>query len=154
MDNPSDDNPKKNSESPVGINGGRDQTLIVRNMLVVVLAFTSGFIDALSFLGFGVFASVQTANTVLLGLAIGSGKILEALVSLVAITGYIGGVAIVARIVDPTPVQQKIWPRAVTKSFVIEVLVLLLSVEFPNLERATPLLVNAASSFGFIANTL
>jgi uncharacterized membrane protein YoaK (UPF0700 family) len=126
MDNPSDDNPKKNSESAVGINGGRDQTLIVRNMLVVVLAFTSGFIDALSFLGFGVFASVQTANTVLLGLAIGSGKILEALVSLVAITGYIGGVAIVARIVDPTPVPQRIWPRAVTKSFVIEVLVLLL----------------------------
>ena len=51
-------------------------------MLVVVLAFTSGFIDALSFLGLGVFASVQTGNTVLLGLAIGSGKIFQALVSL------------------------------------------------------------------------
>ncbi|MGA9154867.1 MAG: DUF1275 family protein, partial [Candidatus Nitrosopolaris sp.] len=64
MNNPSDDTPKKDpSESPVGINGGTGQTLIVRNMLVVVLAFTSGFIDALSFLGLGVFASVQTANT-------------------------------------------------------------------------------------------
>jgi Protein of unknown function (DUF1275) len=69
MSNPSDDNPSKNpSESPVDINGARGQTVIVRNMLVVVLAFTSGFIDALSFLGLGVFASVQTGNTVLLGL--------------------------------------------------------------------------------------
>jgi uncharacterized membrane protein YoaK (UPF0700 family) len=124
MNNPSDDTPKKDpSESPVGINGARSQTVIVRNF---VLAFTSGFIDALSFLGLGVFASVQTANTVLLGLSIGSENILQALVSLVAITCYIGGVAIGARIVDPTPVPQKIWPRAVTKAFAIEVLVLLL----------------------------
>lgn len=126
MNNPSDDTPKKDpTESPVGINGARGQTLIVRNMLVVVLAFTSGFIDALSFLGLGVFASVQTANTVL-GLSIGSENILQPLVSLVAITCYIGGVAIGARIVDPTPVPQKIWPRAVTKAFASEVLVLLL----------------------------
>ncbi|MFY9798401.1 MAG: YoaK family protein [Candidatus Nitrosopolaris sp.] len=124
MNNPSDDTPKKDpSESPVGINGARSQTVIVRNF---VLAFTSGFIDALNFLGLGVFASVQTANTVLLGLSIGSENILQALVSLVAITCYIGGVAIGARIVDPTPVPQKIWPRAVTKAFAIEVLVLLL----------------------------
>ncbi|MGB8933679.1 MAG: YoaK family protein, partial [Candidatus Nitrosopolaris sp.] len=74
MNNPSDDTPKKDpSESPVGINGARSQTVIVRNF---VLAFTSGFIDALSFLGLGVFASVQTANTVLLGLSIGSENIL------------------------------------------------------------------------------
>jgi len=127
MSNPSDDNPSKNpSESPVDINGARGQTVIVRNMLVVVLAFTSGFIDALSFLGLGVFASVQTGNTVLLGLAIGSGKIFQALVSLAAITGYIGGVALGARIVDPTPGTQKIWSKAVTKDFIMEVLVLLL----------------------------
>ena len=80
----------------------------------------------LYFLGLGVFASVQTGNTVLLGLAIGSGKIFQALVSLVAITGYIGGVTLGARIVDPTPVTQKIWSKAVTKAFIMEVLVLLL----------------------------
>ena len=84
MNNPSDDNPSKKNppDSPVDINGARGQSVIMRNMLVVVLAFTSGFIDALSFLGLGVFASVQTGNTVLLGLAIGSGKIFQALVSL------------------------------------------------------------------------
>jgi uncharacterized membrane protein YoaK (UPF0700 family) len=128
MNNPSDDNSSKKNppESPVDINGGRGQTVFMRDMLIVLLAFTSGFIDALSFLGLGVFASVQTGNTVLLGLAIGSGKIFQTLVSLTAITGYIGGVALGARIVDPTLVPQKIWPTAVTKAFSIEVLVLLL----------------------------
>jgi hypothetical protein len=76
MNNPSDDTPK-DPESTIGINSARGQTLIVRNTLVVVLAFTSGFIDALAFLRVGVFASVQTANTVLLGLAFGSGNILS-----------------------------------------------------------------------------
>jgi len=46
MNNPSDDTPK-DQESPVDINSARGQTLIVRSTLVVVLAFTSGFIDAL-----------------------------------------------------------------------------------------------------------
>lgn len=126
MNNPSDDNPSKKNppDSPVDINGARGQSVIMRNMLVVVLAFTSGFIDALSFLGLGVFASVQTGNTVLLGLAIGSGKIFQALVSLAAITGYIGGVALGARIVDPIPVPPKIWPIAITKALIVEVLVL------------------------------
>src|SRR5205807_6232889 len=129
MSNPSDDNPSKNpSESPVDINGARGQTVIVRNMLVVVLAFTSGFIDALSFLGLGVFASVQTGNTVFLGLAIGSGNIFQALVSLAAITGFIGGVALGARIVDPSPVAQKIWSKVVSKDYILEVLVLLVLV--------------------------
>lgn len=80
--------------------------------------------DALSFLGLNVFASVLTGNTFLLGLGIGGGNILQALVSLVAILGYIGGVALGARIVDPTPVSQKIWPGAVTRALIIEVLAL------------------------------
>jgi hypothetical protein len=42
MNNPSDDTPK-DSGSPVGINSARGQTLILRNTLVLVLAFTSGF---------------------------------------------------------------------------------------------------------------
>jgi uncharacterized membrane protein YoaK (UPF0700 family) len=99
MNNPSDDSPTKKvpSESPIGSNCTRGQTVNVRNMLVLVLAFTSGFVDVLSFLGFNVFASVMTANTVLLGIAIGSGNILHALGSLLALVGYIGGVALGAR---------------------------------------------------------
>jgi hypothetical protein len=50
-------------------------------------------------------------------------RILQPLVSLVAIVGYIAGVTLGARIVDPTPVPQKIWQGAVTRALMIEVLV-------------------------------
>jgi uncharacterized membrane protein YoaK (UPF0700 family) len=81
-----------------------NQSLVLRDTLVVVLAFTSGFVDALTFLRLGVFA------TVLVALAIGSGDFLHAVTLLVAILGYISGVAIGARIANPTPLPQKIWP--------------------------------------------
>jgi uncharacterized membrane protein YoaK (UPF0700 family) len=103
-----------------------NQTLILRNTLVVVLAFTSGFIDALAFLRLGVFASVLTGNTILVALAIDSGNILHAAVLLLAILGNIGGVSIGARIANPTPAPEKIWPSAITKALLIEFLALLL----------------------------
>jgi uncharacterized membrane protein YoaK (UPF0700 family) len=126
MNNPSDDIPtdKVPSDSPVGIEGERGQLVNVRDILLVVLAFTSGFIDAISFLGLAVFASVMTGNTVLLGLAIGTANIPLGLGALLALVGYIGGVVLGARIVDPSTVPQEIWPNAVTKAFVVEVLVL------------------------------
>lgn len=97
-----------------------------RNTLVVVLAFTSGFVDAVAFLRLGVFASILTGNTILAALAIDSRNILHAAVLLLAILGYISGVTIGARIVNPTPAPEKIWPSAVTRALLIEFLVLLL----------------------------
>lgn len=109
MNNPSDDAPtnKVPSDSPVGIEGERGELVNVRNMLLVVLAFTSGFIDAISFLGLAVFASVMTWNTVLLGLALGTGNVPLGLGALLALVGYIGGVALGARIVDPVPFHKR-----------------------------------------------
>ncbi|MGA9150903.1 MAG: YoaK family protein [Candidatus Nitrosopolaris sp.] len=103
-----------------------NQTLIMRNTPVVVLAFTSGFVDAVAFLRLGVFASVLTGNTILVALAIDSGNILHAAVLLLAILGYISGVTIGARIANPTPAPEKIWPSAITKALLIEFLGLLL----------------------------
>ena len=103
-----------------------NQILIMRNILVVVLAFTSGFVDAVAFLRLGVFASVLTGNTILVALAIDSGNILHVAVLLLAILGYICGVTIGARIANPTPAQEKIWPSAITKALLIEFLALLL----------------------------
>jgi uncharacterized membrane protein YoaK (UPF0700 family) len=54
----------------------------MRNTLVVILAFTSGFLDAVAFLRLGVFASILTGNTILVALAIDSGNILHAAVLL------------------------------------------------------------------------
>jgi len=124
--NPSDDFPTDTvrSGSSVGSDDKRGQLVKMRNMLIVVLAFTSGFIDAISFLGLAVFASVMTGNTVLLGLAIGTGNIPLGLGALVALAGYIGGVVLGTRIVDQGIIPQKVWPDTVTKAFVIEALVL------------------------------
>ena len=98
----------------------------MRNTLVVVLAFTSGFVDAVAFLRLGVFASVLTGNTILVALAIDSGNIPHAAVLLLAILGYISGVTIGARIANPTQAPEKIWPSAITKTLLIEFLALLL----------------------------
>ncbi len=71
MNNPSDKTPAKNSSKlPANVNDATSQILYLRNILLVALASMSGFMDAKSFIGLDVFASVLTGNTVLLGLAI------------------------------------------------------------------------------------
>lgn len=98
----------------------------IRNVLVLVLAFASGYIDAISFLAMGsVFTSNMTGNTVLLGLALGEGRGLAALRSVIALVGYIGGVAVGSTIVD-RGAKRAIWPSSVTASFAVEFFVLLL----------------------------
>ena len=94
---------------------------------MVVLAFTAGFIDAFSLLGFGVFASVMTGNTIILGLGIARGEPLSsALRSAVAIVAYMGGVAIGTSITDSTPDRKlKTSTFWATNAFVLEFLALL-----------------------------
>lgn len=116
-------------EYPTSVhNAPRDDrsAVTIRNVLVLILAFASGNIDAISYLGMGsVFTSNMTGNTVLLGLALGQGKGLAALRSVIALVGYIGGVAVGSTIVDRGP-KRAIWPSSVTTAFAAEFLVLLL----------------------------
>ncbi len=100
--------------------------ITIRNVLVLILAFASGYIDAISYLGMGsVFTSNMTGNTVLLGLALGQGKGLAAVRSVIALFGYICGVAVGSSIVDRGS-KRVIWPSGVTAAFAVEFLVLLL----------------------------
>ena len=126
MNNPSDKTPAKDSsELPADFNDAKTQTLYLRNILLVVLASMSGYMDAISFIGLNVFASVLTGNTVLLGLAISTGNILNVIVPLVAIAGFIGGVALGNRLAEPNlDFQKKIWSATVTKALSVEVVVL------------------------------
>lgn len=97
---------------------------VVRNALLVALTLTSGYVDAVSYLGLGaVFTSNMTGNTVLLGLALAQSRGLEAQRSGVALLGFVVGVAIGAPIVRRAGKDE--WPRAVTVAFVIEFVVLL-----------------------------
>ena len=108
MNNPSDKIPAKDSSKlPAGVNDAKTQTLYLRNILLVALASMSGFMDAISFIELNVFASVLTGNTVLLGLAICNGNLLNVIVPLVAIMGFIGGVALGNRLAEPNLEFQK-----------------------------------------------
>ena len=101
--------------------------LYLRNILLVALASMSGFMDAISFIGLDVFASVLTGNTVLLGLAISTGNILNIIVPLVAITGFTGGIVLGNRLAKPNlDLQKQIWPATVTRALLVEVRVLAL----------------------------
>jgi uncharacterized membrane protein YoaK (UPF0700 family) len=98
----------------------------VREVPIVVLAFVAGFVDALSILGFGgVFASVMTGNTILLGLAIARGEPLSAILSAIAIAAYVGGLTTGLGIADSSPNRQDVtWSSGATKVFVSEFLLL------------------------------
>jgi uncharacterized membrane protein YoaK (UPF0700 family) len=96
----------------------------VRNLLLVALTFTSGAIDAISYLGLGrVFTANMTGNMVLLGLAAGRVEGLEALRSATAFVGFAAGVAIGARILGRGK-RVELWPDRVTLALAIELLLL------------------------------
>ena len=70
--------------------------------LILLLTWTAGCLDALSFLGLGhVFVANMTGNTVLFGLAIAQGDWLEMLRSLISMLGFslgaLGGTLLVER---------------------------------------------------------
>jgi uncharacterized membrane protein YoaK (UPF0700 family) len=104
-----------------------DQSTNVRDVLVVVFAFAAGFVDALSILGFGgVFASVMTGNTILLGLAIARGEPLSAILSAIAIAAYVGGLTAGTWIGYSSPNHRgTTWTSGAMKVFISEFLLLL-----------------------------
>ncbi len=60
-----------------------------RDLLVLGLTWSAGFVDAISFLGLGsVFTANMTGNTMLLGIALGRGDLPGALRSLIALAGF------------------------------------------------------------------
>jgi uncharacterized membrane protein YoaK (UPF0700 family) len=90
-----------------------------RDALLVALTFAAGAVDAVAFLGLGVFTAVMTGNLVLLGVAIGQGAARNALRGLVAVGGYGIGVLAGARIVGVVP-RETLWSRAVTRALMLE----------------------------------
>ncbi len=62
--------------------------------MLALLAFTAGSMDAIAFVALGnVFTSAMSGNTILLGLALGQGRMSAASHSLAAFLGYVAGVA-------------------------------------------------------------
>ncbi|MHB1667852.1 MAG: YoaK family protein [Thiomonas sp.] len=70
-----------------------------RDLVLGLLAFASSATDVIAFVKLQqVFTSAMTGNTALLGLAIGQGHLFAAIHSLIALCGYIAGVALGATI--------------------------------------------------------
>lgn len=99
---------------------------VVRNALLLALAFSAGYVDALSYLGLGrVFTANMTGNTVLLGIAIAQLNGEAAARSTLALAGFLGGAMPAAWIVERDHSESP-WPRAVTFALILEVVILAL----------------------------
>jgi uncharacterized membrane protein YoaK (UPF0700 family) len=74
-----------------------DSTIIdrqERGVALALLSFTAGSMDAIAFLTLGhIFTSAMSGNTVLLGIALGQGRMAAAALSVAAFLGYVAGVA-------------------------------------------------------------
>jgi uncharacterized membrane protein YoaK (UPF0700 family) len=108
-----------------------------RDILLLLLAATSGYVDAVSYLGLGnVFTANMTGNTVLLGLDLAQARGLAALRSAVALAGFVAGAALGSAIVERER-ERSLWPARVTVACAIEGLVLLAFAIGGALARAT-----------------
>lgn len=101
---------------------------VIRDLLILLLAFTAGCVDAISYLGLGhVFTANMTGNTVLLGLSLAQAQWLAASRSAVALAGYLLGVAGGGLLMSRDVWQRKarrLWPKSVTVVCALELVVL------------------------------
>ncbi|MBV8950728.1 MAG: DUF1275 domain-containing protein [Actinobacteria bacterium] len=81
--------------------------------LLIALAFGSGAVDAISFVGLGgVFTANMTGNLVLLGLAAGRGSGSGVVRTAVSVAAFAAGVFVASRIAGP-PRRTRRWPREI-----------------------------------------
>lgn len=114
----------RHAKAPVPQTPARRSPVAVRDALVLLLAFTAGSVDAISYLGLGhVFTANMTGNTVLLGLALGQAQWLAALRSVAALAGYLTGVA-GGTLFTRRSATQALWPPVVTSICALELLLL------------------------------
>jgi len=96
-----------------------------RDALVVMLALTTGALDAVSYLRLGrVFSSVITGNLALLGIATGQHHAMLALNAGLALAGYACGVLIGGAFAGTPERGQPTWPARVTLTLMAELGVL------------------------------
>jgi uncharacterized membrane protein YoaK (UPF0700 family) len=92
-----------------------------RELLVVVLAFVSGYTDGVGFLALGgVFTSVMTGNMVLLGLSAGQADGEGVGRALGAILAFIAGAALGTQLAGVPTRDDPVWPRPVNRALALE----------------------------------
>ncbi len=98
-----------------------------RDLLMAALAFVTGAMDAIGFLGLGAFTSVMTGNMVLLGLGAGDRNGGMAVRASLALIGYIAGAGAGSLLTRRSAgVASAVWPRQVTVALGLELVTMVL----------------------------
>ena len=126
--------------------------------LIGLLAFASGSIDVVTLMVIGQsFTSVITGNLIFIGRAIGTSSLTPALHAIMAVAGYVAGVAVGSRLRQllSRGAPQAPWPRSATQVIAVEwVILAALNVAWISYDAAPPaaaadvLLVAAALALG------
>ena len=103
--------------------GRRPALLVRRDLMILLLAVAAAGVDAAIILAFGVLASAQTGNTILLGVALAHGKLATGLHAAVSIVGYVSGAAMGELIVVGNR-DSAGWLSAVGRALVAELVLL------------------------------
>src|SRR3989454_2878811 len=94
-----------------------------RDGMLLVLAWAAGIMDAVAYLGLGVFTTMMTGNTALLAFAIGRGELGPILRAGLALAGFGTGAAIGTLITGRSPCRGE-WRSAVTGALACEAILL------------------------------
>ena len=87
----------------------------VRDVLLVALTFSTGAIDAISFLVLGkVFSAFMTGNIVFLGFEVGGAPGPSTWRTIASVAAFAVGAFLGTRVVAPTAGAHAVWPRRVT----------------------------------------
>jgi uncharacterized membrane protein YoaK (UPF0700 family) len=113
-----------NEADPNRLAGDTSATAL-RDRLLVTLTFAAGCVDGISYLGLDrVFTANMTGNAVLLGLAIGQVEELRVVHSVVALTFFILGVMLGARLVGGGR-ERIVWSSRITLALGVELALLI-----------------------------
>ena len=93
-------------------------------MFTLLLTWTAGCLDAISFMRFTVFPANMTGNTVLIGIGIGTGRVEYTLLSGTALLAYCLGVFLAAAVIKRNE-KQHLWNGRFLATLIIETLAIL-----------------------------
>jgi len=94
-----------------------------RDGMLLVLAWAAGIMDAVAYLGLGVFTTMMTGNTALLAFAIGRGELASIVGAGLALAAFSAGAAIGGLVAGRRESRGE-WPAVVTEALACEAMLL------------------------------
>jgi uncharacterized membrane protein YoaK (UPF0700 family) len=103
-----------------GPTGGAGIGMSMRDALLIALTVASGAADAISYFGLGkIFSAFMTGNIVFLGFGIAKTGDPDVTAVVVTLCAFAVGSYVGQRVTTPTAQANEVWPRSVTRLFVL-----------------------------------